>query len=143
VQNILNSLRSATWTNIYPLFPCVITSLSLHYDLVTRSLSSKMAPKTFKESGDIFQWVNTSKTNRPNFKLVEQNLTTNQSGQTQIPIPIASISQPAIMEPGEDTGGNEDVQLPQDDMHLLGDINNLEFPIKKRKVIHIQNIGFN
>jgi len=109
----------------------------LHLVLFTRSLSSEMAPRKFKESGDIFEWVNTSKTNRPNFKLVEQDLTTNQAGHTQIPKPSAPVSQPVIKEPG----GNENVQLPLEDMHLFGDVNNLEFPAKKRKVTLIEGIG--
>jgi hypothetical protein len=96
-----------------------------------------MAPKKFKESGDIFQWVNTSKTNRPKFKLVEQDLTNSLSGQIQCPTPLGSISQPVIREPGEDSDGNKDVQPHLDDMHVFGDVSNLEFPVRKKKVFHI------
>ena len=90
-----------------------------------------MPSKRYKESDGIVQWVNTSKTGRPRFKLQEQPLATEDETH-EIPDQAVQASAPVIQEPG---GENpyDDGQHCGAEMQSL-DLNDFELPIKKRKV---------
>jgi hypothetical protein len=90
-----------------------------------------MPPRKLKETDGIMQWVNTGNTNKPRYKLQEQALIT--AGETtQMPSHTIQASLPVIKEPA-DADLAEGVQPSFADMNSIG-FNNLEFPIRKRKV---------
>jgi hypothetical protein len=95
-----------------------------------------MPPKRYKETDGIVQWVNTSKTGRPRFKLHEQVLAT-EADKHQTPSSLTQASSPIITEPGGEVP-HDGAQPSNADVHPLEDFNNLEFPIKKRKVRVVQ-----
>jgi len=134
IIHVLNSVQFTLRLKESNLFYSFWRRLQSNLGDRSKLVSFHMPPRKYKESDGVMQWVNTSKTSQARFKLQEQVLDSNE-GSRPIPMSCSPIPAPTIREPGEENC-NENQNIGNDS-GAMDSFNNLEFPVRTRKVSRI------